>query len=211
MALDHAELDAMRIVGGRHRGRRIVAPEGRAVRPTADRTREALFDILTQGRVLQPGQALRETHLLDAFAGSGALGLEALSRGAPHVTFMESFAPALAALRQNVLALGELERASVYRADVLRPPRRPAELAPCGIVLMDPPYNQGLAGPALEALAAAGWLAPGALVSVELMKTEAFEPPAGFELVDQRKYGRGQLIFLRYQPPATEDAQQRPA
>lgn len=170
------------------------------MRPTADRTREALFGILTQGRVLQQGRPLGEAHVLDAFAGSGALGLEALSRGAPHVTFLESYAPALAALRQNVLTLGELERASVLRADVLHPPRRPAELDPCGIVLMDPPYNQGLAGPALEALAAADWLARGALVSVELMKTEAFEPPAGFEVVDQRKYGRAQLIFLRYQP-----------
>jgi 16S rRNA (guanine966-N2)-methyltransferase len=192
----------MRIVGGRHRGRRIAAPEGLAVRPTADRTREALFDILTQGRVLRQGQALRDLHLLDAFAGSGALGLEALSRGARHVTFLESHATALAALRQNVLALGELERASVYRADVLHPPARPAELDPCGIVLMDPPYNQGLAGPALEALAAAGWLDPGALVSVELMKTEDFAPPPGFAVVDQRKYGRAQLIFLRYQPAA---------
>jgi len=189
----------VRIVSGRYRGRRLIAPEGLAVRPTADRTREALFDILTHGRLLQNGEApgLRGATVLDAFAGTGALGLEALSRGAAHVTFMESHAAALAALRKNVLALDELGDASVYRADVLRPPPRPAEAEPCTIVLMDPPYNQGLAGPALLALRAAGWLAPGALVSVELMKAEPLAPPEGFTVVDQRTYGKAKLVFLR--------------
>ena len=191
----------MRIVSGRYRGRRLIAPEGLAVRPTADRTREALFDILSHGRLLQNGEGApggpRGAIVLDAFAGTGALGLEALSRGAAHVSFMESHAAALSALRRNILALEALGDASVHRADVLRPPPRPADAEPCGVVLMDPPYNQGLAGPALLALRKAGWLAPGALVSVELMKAEPFEPPEGFSVVDERTYGKAKLVFLR--------------
>jgi 16S rRNA (guanine966-N2)-methyltransferase len=187
----------MRIVAGRHKGRRLVAPEGQAVRPTGDRTREALFDILVQGGQgggLGDGRTLAGAGVLDAFAGTGALGLEALSRGAAQVTFLESQPAALAALRRNVAALEESERATVLRADVLRPP--PAK-TPCALVLMDPPYNQGMAPPALTALLAADWLAPGALAVVELMAKEPFDPPPGFELQDERKYGKTRLVFLR--------------
>jgi 16S rRNA (guanine966-N2)-methyltransferase len=183
----------MRIVAGRHKGRRLVAPEGLAVRPTGDRTREALFDILVQGG-LGDGERLEGARVLDAFAGTGALGLEALSRGAAQVTFLESQPAALAALRRNVAVLEEAERATVLRADVLRPP--PA-VAPCALVLMDPPYNQGMGPPALAALLATGWLAPGALAVVELMAKEPFDPPPGFELQDERKYGKTRLVFLR--------------
>ena len=184
----------MRIVGGRHRGRRLIAPEGLAVRPTADRTRESLFNVLTQGRLAADGDPLAGATLLDAFAGTGALGLEALSRGAAKVSFMESQSAALAALKANLDALGETANAEVLPVDVLRPP--PAR-EPCAIVLMDPPYNQGLAAPALSALAAAGWIAPGALVAVELMKAEAFEAPADFEELDTRTYGKAKVVFLR--------------
>ena len=210
----------MRIVAGRHRGRRLEAPAGMAVRPTADRTREALFNILTQGKLpwRAPvggqgvgGQAvdgqgaesrgaepranpLAGARALDAFAGTGALGLEALSRGAAFVTFMENQAAALAACRNNIALLEETARSQALRCDVLRPPPAPA---PCDLVLMDPPYNQGLAAPALAALEAAGWLAPGALGVVELMAKEPFAPPEGFETLDERKYGKARLVFLR--------------
>ena len=205
----------MRIVAGRHRGRRLEAPAGMAVRPTADRTREALFNILTQGKLpwRAPvggqgvgGQAVEErgaerranplagARALDAFAGTGALGLEALSRGAAFVTFMENQAAALAACRNNIALLEETARSEALRCDVLRPPPAPA---PCDLVLMDPPYNQGLASPALAALEAAGWLAPGALGVVELMAKESFAPPEGFETLDERKYGKARLVFLR--------------
>ncbi len=215
----------MRIVAGRHRGRRLEAPAGMAVRPTADRTREALFNILTQGklpwRAPVPGQGvggqgvgrqgggghgaegqgaerrgnpLAGARALDAFAGTGALGLEALSRGAAFVTFMENQAVALAACRNNIALLEETARSQALRCDVLRPPPAPA---PCDLVLMDPPYNQGLAGPALAALEAAGWLAPGALAVVELMAKEPFALPEGFEALDERKYGKARLVFLR--------------
>jgi 16S rRNA (guanine966-N2)-methyltransferase len=198
----------MRIVGGRHRGRHLLAPEGLAVRPTADRTREALFNILTQGRLApgrdqgpEAGPALAGARVLDAFAGTGALGLEALSRGAREVVFMENQAAALAALEANLDALGERAAAVILRCDVLHPP--PAVLASgrgggaCQFALLDPPYGQGLAAPALAALAAAGWLAPGALVSVELMKDESFTAPEGFEPADERRYGKARLVILR--------------
>jgi len=190
----------VRIVAGRHKGRRLDAPEGLAVRPTADRTREAIFNIVTRGKLPCPGraaadgEALTGVDVLDVFAGTGALGLEALSRGAAHATFMESQATALAALRRNVRALDEEARGTALQCDALRPPPAPA---PCGLILMDPPYGQGLAPPALSALGAAGWLAAGALVAVELMAREPMEPPEGFETLDERKYGKARVVFLR--------------
>ncbi len=200
----------MRIVAGRHRGRRLEAPAGMAVRPTADRTREALFNILTQGKLPwrapvgergaegqdaeRRGNPLAGARALDAFAGTGALGLEALSRGAAFVTFMENQAAALTACRNNIALLEETARSQALRCDVLRPPPAPA---PCDLVLMDPPYNQGLAAPALAALEAAGWLAPGALAVVELMAKEHLALPEGFEALDERKYGKARLVFLR--------------
>jgi 16S rRNA (guanine966-N2)-methyltransferase len=190
----------MRIVAGRHRGRRLEAPEGLGVRPTADRTRESIFNILTQGKLdwrrgaEVPGNPLAGARVLDAFAGTGALGLEALSRGAAHVTFMEDLAAALAVCRRNVAALRGEDACTVRSCDVLRPPPAPA---PCDLVLMDPPYNQGLGPPALLALDAAGWFAPGALAVVELLAGEPFTPPAGFAVLDERKYGKARVIFLR--------------
>lgn len=189
----------MRIVGGKHRGRRLEATEGLTVRPTADRTREAMFNILEQGKLPWPparaesGSPLVGALVLDAFAGTGALGLEAVSRGAAHVTFMENQAAAIAACRDNILALGEEERCIVVTTDVLHPRR--AE-TPCDLVLMDPPYGQGLAAPTLTALRTAGWIATGTLIVVELMATEDFAAPAGFAAVDTRKYGKARLEFL---------------
>lgn len=186
----------MRIAGGRHKRRPLAAPEGLAVRPTADRTREALFNILSQGRLLAPEQGLVGSRVLDAFAGTGALGLEALSRGAARASFIENHAAALAALRDNIATLGEDENARVLQGDALRPPAARPDDA-CSIVLMDPPYNQGLAEPALEALATSGWIAEGATAAVELMKSEPFAPPVGFEQLDERTYGKAKIVFLR--------------
>lgn len=190
----------MRIVAGRHRGRRIEAPEGLAVRPTADRTREAIFNILTQGKLdwhspsTEPGNPLAGLRVLDAFAGTGALGLEALSRGAGHVAFMEEQAAAVAACRRNIAALDEAARCKILQCDVLRPP--PPAVA-CELILMDPPYNQGLGPPALSALRRAGWLAAGSLAVIELMAKEPFDPPDGFEILDERRYGKARVVFLR--------------
>ena len=168
------------------------------MRPTADRTREAVFNILTQGKLPwrkgpESGESLTGIRVLDAFAGTGALGLEALSRGAERATFMESQAAALDACRGNIDALGEAEHCAVLQCDVLRPPPAPA---PCDLVLMDPPYNQDLAGPGLAALARTGWLAPESLAVIELMVGEPFEAPDGFEVVDERRYGKARVVFL---------------
>jgi 16S rRNA (guanine966-N2)-methyltransferase len=190
----------MRLVAGKFRGRRLHAPEGAEVRPTSDRTREALFGILEGGRLSGGVSPLPGARVLDAFAGTGAVGLEALSRGAANVTFLERYAPALTALRRNVAELAVAADCRVLDRDALHPP--PAE-APCQLVFLDPPYNQRLAAPAIAALAARGWIDGASLIVVELMKTEDFDPPAGFELLDSRTYGKARLVFLRRQ--ATEE------
>ena len=181
----------MRIVAGRNRGRRLVAPAGGTARPPADRARQALFNILGSAA----GCALDGARVVDCFAGTGALGLEALSRGAAHACFLESHPAALAALAANIAALGEAERTTAIRGDATRPP--PAVL-PCRLALLDPPYHSGLAGPCLEALARGGWLADGAVAVVEVAAREPFAAPSGFVVVDERIYGAARLVFLRH-------------
>lgn len=184
----------MRIVGGNHRGRRLVVPPGDAVRPTSDRAREALFDILSYGNFAAGGVPFAERAVLDAFAGTGAFGLEALSRGAAEAVFIESDREALIALRRNIAMLGETSRARVISGDATRPP--PAPVA-CAVAFLDPPYASGLAAPALAALDAAGWLAGESLAVVEIGARERLAPPAGFALCDERVYGAARLVFLR--------------
>ena len=182
----------MRITGGRHRGRRLAAPRGSDLRPTSDRVRESLFNILAHGR---HGGDLAGAAVLDAFAGTGALGLEALSRGAAHATFMDIDRAALAGIERTLAVLDEDERASVLRADATRPPTPGASVA---IAFLDPPYLSGLAHAAMVALAAAGWFAPGALVVVETEAGEDLTLPPGMELVDDRRYGGTRIMFLRW-------------
>ena len=184
----------MRIVAGRHRGRSLKTPEDLAVRPTADRTREALFNILASGK-LSDSHRLDGARVLDGFAGTGALGLEALSRGAAQAVFMENYAPAIEICRANIRNLGEDDRAQLITCDVLHP--RPAP-GPCDLVFLDPPYNQGFAEKAVASLLKAGWIAPGTLVTVEMMKNEPFETPDGFTELDSRTYGKAKLAFLTY-------------
>ena len=188
----------MRIVGGSHRGRRLAAPAGDLVRPTSDRAREALFNILSHGEFAAGGLHFADRPVLDAFAGTGACGLEALSRGASEAAFIENGREALAALRRNIAAFGETGRAHIVSGDATRPPR--AAFA-CALVLLDPPYKSGLAAPALAALAAAGWLAPDALAVIEVAAREELPPVAGFTLLDERVYGAARLVFLRREAP----------
>ena len=159
----------LRIVGGVHRGRRLAVPPGDAVRPTSDRAREALFNILSHGDFAAAGLPFADRPVLDAFAGTGAFGLEALSRGASAAAFIENGREALAALRRNTATLDEADRAHIVAGDATRPPR--AAFA-CAVAFLDPPYGSGLAAVALPALAAAGWLAPRALAIVELAAAE---------------------------------------
>jgi 16S rRNA (guanine966-N2)-methyltransferase len=185
----------MRVVGGRHRGRRLVAPPGDAVRPTSDRAREALFNILSHGDFAAAGLPFAGENVVDAFAGTGALGIEALSRGAARAAFIETDRAALGALRGNLAALDEEDSADVFSGDATRPPRAPPYAA--ALAFLDPPYRSGLAAPALVALAQMGWLAPRALAVIELAARELFAPPAGFAILDERTYGAAKLVFLR--------------
>ncbi|MGD9614755.1 MAG: 16S rRNA (guanine(966)-N(2))-methyltransferase RsmD [Alphaproteobacteria bacterium] len=191
------ERRGLRIVGGVHRGRRLVVPSGDLVRPTGDRAREALFNILSHGGFAAEGLPFAGRPVLDAFAGTGALGLEALSRGAATAAFIDNGREALTALRRNIGALGEEDRAHIVAGDATRPPR--AAFA-CAAAFLDPPYGSGLAAAALPALAASGWLAPGALAIVELAAAERWTPLSGFAPLDERVYGAARLVFLRYEP-----------
>jgi len=187
----------MRIVGGRHKGRAIDAPPGLAIRPTSDRARESLFNILEHGRFADDRRSLLPgATVLDAFAGTGAFALEALSRGAAHALLLELDPAALATARDNAIKLGEIGNVTIRRADATHPGPAPVAAA---IGFLDPPYGRGLAEPALAALAAQGWFAPAALVVVELDGREPFTPPAGFAALEERRYGRARLVFLRRQ------------
>lgn len=181
----------MRIVAGRHRGARLEVPPGDATRPTSDRARQALFDTLTGGRF---DIDLNDVVVLDLFAGTGALGLEALSRGAARAVFVEKDRTALAMLNRNIAHLKTADRTLVLAQDATRLGRAREAVT---LVLMDPPYRLGLAGPALASLSAGGWLAPDALIVVEQAKDEALDLPPGFELLDDRRHGAARFLFLR--------------
>lgn len=186
----------MRIVAGKHRGRRLAAPEGASVRPTSDRAREALFNVLAHRPLRADGKpALAEARVLDVFAGTGAMGLEALSRGAAHATFIERDRTALSALEKNIAELGEAVHATALRTDALNPPRAKE---PASLAFLDPPYGEGLAEPALVALAKQGWLEDGAVVIVELGKRDELSPPPLFTPLDERRYGAARFILLRH-------------
>jgi 16S rRNA (guanine966-N2)-methyltransferase len=186
----------MRIIAGRHRGRRLEAPPGLAVRPTSERAREALFDILAHGRFAER-PVFEDARVLDAFAGTGALGLEALSRGARFAAFLENDRAARAALVRNIAALGEGPQAQVLAGNALRPPRA---TGPCDLVFLDPPYGEPVAPAALAALAAAGWFANDALIVVELAARAPFAAPPGFTLIEERRYGAAKIVFVRSAP-----------
>jgi 16S rRNA (guanine966-N2)-methyltransferase len=180
----------MRIVAGAWRGRTLIAPPGQATRPTADRVRQALFDMLVHapwgGREVVEG-----ARVLDAFAGTGALGLEALSRGARYATFMEHDRAARAALHSNISFCRADDRAVVIAVDVLAAPTG----TPCGLVFLDPPYGRDLVPRAMERLRTMGWVAPGALLVAETGRDEAV-PDLG-ELLSERTHGAARISVWR--------------
>jgi 16S rRNA (guanine966-N2)-methyltransferase len=181
---------SLRIVAGRHRGRRLTAPEGLATRPTAERAREALFAVLERGP-----PPLRGCRFLDLFAGSGTIGLEALSRGAESALLVDQAAAAVRVIGANVAALGEGGRAAVRRADACRLGPAPGTF---DIAFLDPPYGSGLLEPALAALLDGAWLAPAARVVAELGAREPFALPPGLLPEDERRYGAARFVFLRH-------------
>lgn len=186
----------LRIIAGKHRGRRIEIKDGASIRPTGSMVRESLFNILMHGNFSGPDSSpLVDRNVADLFCGTGALGLEALSRGATKVTFVDQSQQSIALARANAAHMGEEGNVHLIRSDstVLPPARMRHHL-----VFLDPPYHSGLAGKALLSLDAQGWLEAGAIVVVELAQKEAFEAPEPFTLFDTRHYGNTQIAFLRY-------------
>lgn len=182
----------MRVVGGRLRGRNLASPASREIRPTADRLREALFNILFHAY----DDPVTDARVIDAFAGTGALGIEALSRGARFALFIDNGAEARALLRQNVESLGLGGVSKVWRRDATEPgPAHPME--PFKLAFLDPPYGKGLAEKALVALRAGGWLMPQALVVVEEARKPGFVAPEGFTELERRAYDDTEFVILR--------------
>ena len=182
----------MRVVGGRLKGRNIAAPSSRDIRPTADRLRESVFNILLHAY----DDPIEGARVLDLFAGTGALGIEAVSRGAAFTLFVDNGAEARALLRNNVEALGLGGVTKVYRRDATNlGPAHPVE--PFALVFLDPPYGRGLAEKALASLRTGGWLVPDALLVVEESKAANVAAPEGFEELERRAYDDTEFVFLR--------------
>src|SRR6201982_2904644 len=182
----------MRVVGGRLRGRNLASPASREIRPTADRLRESVFNILSHAY----GDPISGARVLDLFAGTGALGIEAISRGAAFALFVDNGAEARALLRNNVeaLALGGVTK--VFRRDATNlGPAHPVE--PFSLVFLDPPYGKGLAEKALASLRDGGWLLPGAMLVVEEAKAAGVIAPEGYEELERRAYDDTEFVFLR--------------
>src|SRR3954447_10928176 len=182
----------MRVVGGRLKGRSLASPSSREIRPTADRLRESLFNILVHAY----GDPIGGARVLDLFAGTGALGIEALSRGAGFALFVDNGLEARALLRNNIEALGLGGGKKVSRRDATDlGPAHPVE--PFSLVFLDPPYGKGLAEKALASLRSGGWLTAGAMLVVEEAKAAGFVALEGFEELERRAYDDTEFVFLR--------------
>jgi 16S rRNA (guanine966-N2)-methyltransferase len=185
----------VRVVGGRLRGRPLTSPKTTSIRPTADRLRESLFNILAHA-YNDPCDAAR---VLDLFAGTGALGIEAMSRGAAFAQFVDDGAEARALIRENVATLGLGGTTKIFRRDATKlGPVYPAE--PFSLAFLDPPYGQLLAEQALGAAREGGWLAPDALVIVEEATKSAFKAPPCFVETERRSYDDTEFVFLKFNP-----------
>jgi 16S rRNA (guanine966-N2)-methyltransferase len=183
----------MRIVGGAFRGRPLATPRGQEIRPTTDRTREALFNVL----VHRFADRLEGARVLDLFAGTGALGLEALSRGASSAMFIEESAEGRGLIRTNVEAFGLTGRTKIFRRDATGL-GEVGNIPPFGLLFADPPYGKGLGEQALASARQGGWLLPGALCVVEETAAAPFGPVEGFEVLDERAHGETVLRFLEF-------------
>jgi len=183
----------MRIVAGKFRGKQLSSPTDETIRPTADRVRESVFNILAS----RLGPVLDGRRVLDLFAGTGALGLEALSRGASHVTFVDTGAEARGLIRDHIEAFSAGGIAKLLRRDATALGRS-GTLGQFDLVFLDPPYHQGLGEKALAEIAANGWLAPGATLVWEEAADAEVTIPEGFTLDDTREYGAAAIRFLRF-------------
>ncbi|MBI2257203.1 MAG: 16S rRNA (guanine(966)-N(2))-methyltransferase RsmD [Proteobacteria bacterium] len=186
----------MRVDSGSHRGTKLAVPEGKDVRPTSDRARQAIFNILAHGH-----DAIEDARVLDVFAGSGALGLEALSRGAQSLAAFEKDRAAADCIKRNAAACHETERTVIILGDIMSAPEahRYKRFTPADLVFLDPPYGQDLIAPALTALDNRGWIAGDALIVAEMAQNDSFAPPPGFAPIDERRYGKARIVMLRKQ------------
>lgn len=190
--MDRAKGAAVRIVAGEFRGRPLATPAGRDIRPSADRLRQTLFDILAHAY----DDAADGARVLDLFAGTGALGLEALSRGATYALFVEEGVEARGLIRRNVEALGLTGRTRIFRRDATA--LGPAgSVAPFDLVFADPPYGRGLGERAFASALAGGWLAPGALLVLEEEAEADVKPVTGLEMLETRIVAGSQILFYR--------------
>lgn len=185
----------MRIVGGTLKGQSLTSPKDNAVRPTSDRVRESLFNILAHGI---EGLELEGAYIADLFAGTGALGIEALSRGAQWCLFVDDAAVSRGLIRQNTMDLGLNGKSKISRQDATDIGPRSKRSPQFELVFADPPYNQGLGEKALLALHKHGWLKPNAIIVLEEAKRATVEMPDCFDIIDERKYGDTQIIISRY-------------
>ncbi len=183
----------MRIIAGKHRGRKIETPPGKEVRPTSEFAREAIFNILVHGKLAGGGSAAEGARVADVFCGTGAFGLEALSRGAVHVTFVDQSREALDLARKNAQTINELNACEFVHTDALQLPRA---FQPHTLAFLDPPYHSSLLAPSLKRLKEQNWLAPGTILICECDERDAFAPPEGFTVLDERKYGRARIVIL---------------
>lgn len=180
----------MRVIAGRFRGRPLTPPADMRLRPTADRVRESLFNMLAHGLGLEWEGA----RVADLFAGTGALGIEALSRGAAHATFVDNHTASIALVRQNLAYLGIKNEAAVLKADATR---LPPAADPYDLLFLDPPYGRDLVPATIACLEAGGWLRPGALVVVESSAADRPELPASLAMEKERTVGDTRLVIAR--------------
>ena len=191
----------MRIVAGQYRGRAIVTPEGQNTRPTSDRARQAIFNVLEHAPW---AEGLHEARVIDLYAGSGALGFEALSRGAAFCLFVDTDDGARGAIRENMDAYGLFGRCRVHRRSATDLGPRPGSAGEAfTLAFLDPPYAKGLGEQTLARLLEGGWLAPGAIVVLERGSDEPEIDPPGYERLDARDYGAARVLFLRASEAST--------
>ena len=190
----------MRIVAGRFKGTALAGPKGQAIRPTSDRTREAIFNILAHGL---NSDAVEGARVLDLFAGSGALGLEALSRGAAFSLFVDEGAEARGLIRQNIERTRTTGITKVFRRDATRLGEA-GRIQPFDLVFLDPPYGKVLGEKALSSALRGGWLVKDALLVLEEAADADVAVPEGFEVLDQRVFGDTQVMFLKATSPVSE-------
>lgn len=187
----------MRIVAGQHKGRPIIAPKGSATRPTGDRAREAIFNVLSHAAWAPP---LDNARVIDLFAGSGALGLEALSRGAEFCLFVETDHAARGAIRTNIETLNLFGAARVHRRSAIQLGPRPSDIpAPFSLAFIDPPYNKGLIAPCLDSLIKGNWLSSDAVAMIETANDETLDLPQ-WQLQNERIYGAAKVSFWTHAP-----------